>query len=192
MTLETFAVEYNNLKIEKVYINSHTLESVKKRFNIDLKISDLKSDISLSIAFQKYKKNFTVNDFKFVIFINDIVLVLNIYEKNNKFYGKVLTALSQKQFELSKNFYLGSIFGNFECTIKEYAYEEVYFNNSFENIKKSLNDYKQLPISLDIATSDSDIKRLRKANRTVDVPYIKGYFIKVVDGIDYLIIGSKK
>ena len=87
---------------------------------------------------------------------------------------------------------VGSIFGNFECTIKEYAYEEVYFNNSFENIKKSLNDYKQLPISLDIATSDSDIKRLRKANRTVDVPYIKGYFIKVVDGIDYLIIGSKK
>lgn len=119
------------ITLENLYITQHSNvrtkidipENTFIRSNVILQKEKNGTNIEVKRAVIRYKKNYN--------------LVLNIYvsKSDNKYYGKVLTALSDSQLHQSRNMNKGKIESAFNIIVNCTKNEDIFF---------STKDYKDL------------------------------------------------
>lgn len=175
MTTEEFIEKYSNIELI-LYVNEHTLEkSISRIGKVDFNVQSMK------ILFQKYRKEIEINDFKGLLDLGFGKAIINIYEKNGKFYGKVLTILTESQLILSKNFWFYSrVEKEIPIKIKKVIKENRFFDYDYNNIfdKLDLDIVKN-----DIISNGEEVSKeeFELSERKTDLNLNKYYKIKLND-----------
>lgn len=111
------------LTIETLYINQHS----KNRTNINLKNNiTILSNIITQVGINGKE----VEVRRVVIPYNGFNIIMNLYKSkmDSKYYGKVLTTLTDDQLRLSRNMNFGKLEEyQLNLTIKENKHEEMFF-----------------------------------------------------------------
>ena len=170
--LEKVLDKYQNKEIE-IFINKHTRERIEKRIG-NLELSDGIQDFK--IVLQKFKDKRKINDLKFVLKMKDYFLVLNIYEFNGKLKGKILTALTEKQMHLSKNFWFYSV-ADYILKLKIMGLYEtnVYFKKGYKDILKGI-DYRK--VTFKTLAKEISYEEYKNGKEKVDLKLDKYYKIE--------------
>jgi hypothetical protein len=131
-----FRTKNQRIKIDKFYINHHTLERFKDRKTKEINFQ-LPGEIQIAVMPQRTKdfKNIEVNKLRAVIPIkNNLFIVGNIYEKDGGLIFKALTILSEKQLRYSSNFARGNYLNRGYLSERpKVIIEDKYFDNSYHD-----------------------------------------------------------
>lgn len=117
------------LDIECLYINKHSTE----RYSV---LIDKNPKVLARTVLQVEKNSLAINQIRLVVNQGNYHhCIMNLYQhkSTNKFYCKVLTVLSKKQFELSRNLNCGKLEKErYQLNIKDIVQDEVFFDyNNF-------------------------------------------------------------
>jgi len=131
-----FRTKNQRIKIDKFYINHHTLERFKDRKTKEINFQ-LPGEIQIAVMPQRTKdfKNIEVNKLRAVIPIkNNLFIIGNIYEKDNCLIFKALTILNEKQIKYSSNFARGNYLKRGYLSERpKIIIEDKYFDNSYSD-----------------------------------------------------------
>jgi len=144
-----FKLKNTRIKIDKFYINHHTLERFKDRKTKEINFQ-LPKEIMIAVMPQRTKdnKNIQVNKLRAVIPIkNNLFIVGNIYEKDHGLSFKALTILNEKQIKYSSNFGKGNyLTRGYLSERPKIVLEDKYFDKSYEDY---FRDIKWEEVDLD-------------------------------------------
>jgi hypothetical protein len=131
-----FRTKNQRIKIDKFYINDHTMDRFKDRQTKEINFQ-LPKEIQIAIMPQRTKdfKSVKVNKLRAVIPIkNGLFIVGNIYEKEGGLSFKALTILNEKQLKYSSNFARGNYLKRGYLSPRpKIIVEDKYFDKSYED-----------------------------------------------------------
>ena len=144
-----FKLKNTRIKIDKFYINRHTLERFKDRKTKEINFQ-LPKEIMIAVMLQRSKdnRNIQVNKLRGVIPIkNNLFIVGNIYEKDEGLSFKALTILNEKQIKYSSNFGRGNYLKRGYLSERpKIVLEDKYFDNTYQDY---FRDIKWEEVDLD-------------------------------------------
>ncbi len=127
-----FKSKNTRLVVDNLYINQHTLDQFKDRKTKKIDFN-LPKEFVVNLLVQGSKNNGAVQMRKLrgaILLKNDLVLIVNIYEKNQFFHMKALTVLTMKQLKSSRNFMQGTYLNRgFVVEKPKVIVEDHYFDN---------------------------------------------------------------
>jgi hypothetical protein len=131
-----FRTKNTRIKIDKFYINHHTIDRFKNRKTKEIDF-ELPKEIQIAVMPQRSKefKNVEINKLRGIIPIkNGLFIVGNIYEKDDELIFKTLTILTEKQLRYSSNFARGNYLKRGYLSPRpEIITQDKFFDSSYED-----------------------------------------------------------
>jgi len=184
MNVEEFLEHYSGIEMT-LYISEHAMNKFRSRHDsCDSRLEDLANVNNMQILFQKYRKDLVINDFKALLDLGEVKAIINVYERDGNFYGKMLTVLTEAQLVLSKNFWFYSrIEIPIPISIKEVKKEETFFGFDYKNIFDEL-DYDKVRCAIVSSGEEVEESEYNNSKRKADLGLGKYFKIKLRD--DYI------